>query len=97
MDHYVEHCCPALDLSIQFSSTNVPAFGKFSDLQGRTATSGLIDTHAHIAEGGAGELYAVQLSDATSVPEIVARVKSKVAIAKAGEWVTGAGWDEGFP
>jgi len=65
------------------------------DLHGRTATPGLIDTHAHIADGGVEELYGVQLSDATSVAEIVARVKAKVAVVKLGEWVTGSGWDEG--
>ena len=65
------------------------------DLHGHTATPGLIDTHAHIAEGGVGELYGVKLSDATSVAEIVARVKAKVAVAKPDEWITGAGWDEG--
>jgi predicted amidohydrolase YtcJ len=65
------------------------------DLQGRTATPGLIDTHAHIAEGGVAELYGVKLSDAASVGEIVARVKAKVALVKPGEWVTGSGWDEG--
>ena len=65
------------------------------DLQGHTATAGLIDTHAHIADGGVSELYDVQLSDATSVAEVVARVKAKAAQLKAGEWVTGSGWDEG--
>ena len=39
------------------------------DLHGRTATPGLIDTHAHIADGGLGELYRVQLADAASVAE----------------------------
>jgi predicted amidohydrolase YtcJ len=65
------------------------------DLHGHTATPGLIDTHAHIAEGGVNELYGVKLSDATSVAEIVARVKAKVALVKPGEWITGSGWDEG--
>ena len=65
------------------------------DIHGYTATPGLIDTHAHIAEGGVEELYGAKLSDATSVGEIVARVKVKVALAKSGEWVTGSGWDEG--
>ena len=65
------------------------------DLHGHTATPGLIDTHAHIADGGVEELYGIKLSDATSVAEIVARVKAKVAMVKPGEWVTGSGWDEG--
>ena len=65
------------------------------DLHGHTATPGLIDTHAHIAQGGVNELFGVKLSDASSVAEIVARVKAKVAGARPGEWVTGSGWDEG--
>jgi predicted amidohydrolase YtcJ len=65
------------------------------DLHRLTATPGLIDTHAHIADGGVDELYGVRLSDATSVAEIVARVKAKITQVKPGEWVTGSGWDEG--
>jgi predicted amidohydrolase YtcJ len=65
------------------------------DLHSHTATPGLIDTHAHIADGGVDELYGVTLSDVTSVAEIVARVKAKVPLLKPGEWITGSGWDEG--
>jgi predicted amidohydrolase YtcJ len=65
------------------------------DLHGLTATPGLIDTHAHIADGGVEDLYGVTLSDAASVAEIVARVKAKITQVKPGEWVTGSGWDEG--
>jgi len=65
------------------------------DLKGRTATPGLIDTHAHLAAGGVGEVVSVQLSDAASIAEVTERVRARVAQLKPGEWLTGAGWDEG--
>ncbi len=65
------------------------------DLHGATATPGLMDTHAHIANGGVDELYGVELSDTTSIADILARVKVKAGKAKPGEWITGSGWDEG--
>jgi predicted amidohydrolase YtcJ len=65
------------------------------DLHGRTATPGLIDSHAHIAEGGVDELYHVHLSDASTVAEVVRRVKAGIAALKPGEWLQGDGWDEG--
>ena len=55
----------------------------------------MIDTHSHYAEAGAEDLYFIKLNDATSVADIVARVKERVAVAKPGEWVRGRGWDEG--
>jgi predicted amidohydrolase YtcJ len=65
------------------------------DLHGRTATPGLIDTHAHLADGGFDELYAVSLSDATSVSDVTNRVQAAAAKLQPGQWLTGAGWDEG--
>lgn len=64
------------------------------DLRGRTATPGLIDSHAHIADGGVGEVTALGLGDATSVAEVVERVRQKAAHLKPGEWIQGQGWDE---
>ena len=65
------------------------------DLHGRTATPGLIDSHAHIATGGVDELYSVSLSDAATVDEVKRRVQAAAVKLKPGEWLTGAGWDEG--
>jgi hypothetical protein len=65
------------------------------DLNGRTATPGLIDSHAHIADGGVAELYHVKLSDVTTVAEAVRRVREGMAHLKPGEWLQGDGWDEG--
>ena len=65
------------------------------DLHGRTATPGLIDTHAHVAEGGLDEVLSVPLGDASSIAEIVQRVRERAAHTKPGEWVLGMGWDEG--
>src|SRR3984957_1712227 len=68
---------------------------KLIDLQGKTATPGLIDTHAHLAAGGYEELYEVGLSDAATISDVVNRVQTAAAKLKPGEWLTGAGWDEG--
>ena len=65
------------------------------DLHGRTATPGLIDSHAHIADGGVEELYHVRLSDVSSVAEAMQRVRQGIAALKPGEWLQGDGWDEG--
>ncbi len=65
------------------------------DLHGRTATPGLIDTHAHIADGGVAEVMGLDLSDAKSVTEVVQRVRAEASRHKPGEWIQGRGWDEG--
>ena len=65
------------------------------DLHGRTATPGLIDTHAHVAEGGVDEIISLQLGDATSIADIVQRVHHAASLLKPGEWLQGTGWDEG--
>src|ERR1700689_3961423 len=41
------------------------------------------------------ELYDVKLSDASSIGEIVQRVRERASTAKPGEWILGSGWDEG--
>jgi predicted amidohydrolase YtcJ len=65
------------------------------DLRGRTATPGLIDSHAHIAAAGVNELYHVDLGDASTIAEVVRRVQARIAALEPGEWLQGDGWDEG--
>lgn len=65
------------------------------DLEGRTATPGLIDSHAHIAEAGVDELFNVHLSDVSTIAQVAQRVQAGIAALKPGEWLQGAGWDEG--
>jgi predicted amidohydrolase YtcJ len=61
------------------------------DLAGRTATPGLIDTHVHFSEPA----DTLDLGDARSMDEVVARVRARAAALPAGTWVRGGGWDEG--
>jgi predicted amidohydrolase YtcJ len=65
------------------------------DLHGLTATPGLIDTHGHFAEGGVEEMFHVILSDIQRVSGAVDKVRERAAALKPGEWLQGAGWDEG--
>jgi predicted amidohydrolase YtcJ len=65
------------------------------DLHGLTATPGLIDTHGHYAASGVDELYSVVLNDVQRVSDAVEKIRQKAATLKPGEWLVGAGWDEG--
>ncbi len=64
------------------------------DLHGLTATPGLIDTHAHLADGGMDALRSVDLSHAGSIAEIQRSVAARAATLAPGAWLTGTGWDE---
>jgi len=66
---------------------------KVIDLHGLTATPSLIDTHCHFDETDV--LYGITLSEVTSIKDVVELVRKKATALKPGEWVRGAGWDEG--
>jgi predicted amidohydrolase YtcJ len=65
------------------------------DLHGLTATPGMIDTHGHFADGGVDEMFHVVLSDISRVSDALEKLREKAATLKPGEWLVGAGWDEG--
>ena len=61
------------------------------DLAGKTATPGLIDTHVHFSEPA----DALDLGDARSMDDVIAKVRARAVAVPPGTWVRGGGWDEG--
>jgi hypothetical protein len=58
---------------------------------------GFMDGHAHFLRGGF-QLTSVDLRDATSPREFVARIKAFAATLRPGEWILGGTWDhESWP
>jgi predicted amidohydrolase YtcJ len=62
------------------------------DAMGRLVVPGFIDTHVHFVDGGL-RLASVQLREARTRDEFVARIKSFAATVPAGTWITGGDWD----
>ena len=63
------------------------------NLKGQFVMPGFNDAHVHLGSAGADEL-AVPLTGVASPEEMQKRVAVAVAQHKAGEWITGRGWDQ---
>lgn len=63
------------------------------DLGGHFVMPGFNDAHLHLDDAGQTKL-SVDLTGCKSLDELRERVAKKVETAPAGEWITGAGWDE---
>jgi predicted amidohydrolase YtcJ len=67
------------------------------DLQGNTATPGLLDTHVHFSSGGLLELTQIDLSYpfVKSIGDVERLISGRLQGGSPAEWVLGRGWDEG--
>lgn len=63
------------------------AHAEHVDLRGAVLMPGLVDTHPHLLHFGAFSHPLVDLADATSHDDVVARIAAKAAATPAGEWV----------
>ncbi len=63
------------------------------DLRGRTLIPGFIDSHVHL-EGLGRRLLNLDLGDATSAEDALAKVRARVVGTSPGKAVFGYNWDE---
>lgn len=63
------------------------------DLQGKTMTPGLIESHAHLMGIGYNKLE-IDLMYVKTYDELIQKVAEAAAKAQPGDWITGRGWHQ---
>ena len=66
--------------------------GRVIDAGGKMVVPGFVDSHVQFVDGGF-RLSSVQLRDAKTPAEFIARIKAFAATIPAGAWITGGDWD----
>ena len=72
---------------------NIPAGESEIDLGGRAVLPGLVDAHGHLMYLARGRLT-LDVAGLPSEAACAERAASRAASARAGEWITGRGWDQ---
>ena len=62
------------------------------DARGQLVVPGFMDSHIHFLTGG-HQLASVDLRDARTPAEFIARIRAFAATVPAGTWITGGNWD----
>ncbi len=67
------------------------------DLDGKTVTPGLIDTHNHFAWGALGEISSLDIEypAVNSIDDIREKIAAAGADLEPGDWIVGSNWDAG--
>lgn len=63
------------------------------DLQGKTMTPGIVESHAHLMGIGYNKLE-IDLMYVKTYDELIQKVAEAAAKAKPGDWITGRGWHQ---
>ncbi len=69
------------------------------DLQGKTVLPGINDSHMHAAlTGGTRPPLTIDVGSPAvkSIADVKEVIRARAAILKPGEWIRGAGWNEGY-
>jgi len=65
------------------------------DMEGRTITPGLIDSHNHTCEYGFSEMILdLRYPDVNCIQDIVDKVRQAAESKPKGTWIRGVGWDD---
>jgi predicted amidohydrolase YtcJ len=64
------------------------------DLERKTVMPGIIESHGHLLSLGQSFLE-LNVEGIETPQEVIQKVKKRVEITSAGDWITGWGWDEG--